>query len=197
MAFEEDKIIKEIENESEGLKDYDSFIRSNTEFRYKKQQQKLIFATILAIIYLILSLGFLFTFRNNTSLLLWPFKVSDSDKISNLQNQINSLNNQVSELKTNISTSTTEVVSTKKLDARLTALEESISLDPEKAVTAILIREQQKNLTENFKELKDSQVRLSDKVDSFITSVIIVPIIGFLLALLGWFIQVRLSKKNN
>lgn len=196
MALEE-KIIRDIESESNGLRDYDSFARSTVEFRYKKQQQKMIFAIAFLFIYLVFALGFLYIFRNNTSFLLWPFQAPDSPKISDLQRQVDSLGLEVSKLENTISTSTSEGVSVSGLRARIGALEESINLDPEKAVTAILIREQQKNLETNFTELKDSQIRLGDKVDSFITTVIIVPIIGFVLALLGWFIQARFFKKEN
>lgn len=193
MALDEKKIIEDLEKDRDGLKDYASFVRSNAEFRYRKQQQKLIFATILLSVYLVFALGFLFIFRNNSPFLLWPFQSSNSQEIYDLQKKVNSLASEVSTVKTNISTSSGSSV----LSSRISALEQSINLDPEKAVTAILIRDQQKNLETNFKELKDSQVRLEGKVDGFITSVIIVPIVGFLLALLAWFVQVRLSRKEK
>lgn len=193
MVLDEKKIIEDLEKEQSGLQDYASFVRLNEEFRYKKQQQKLFFATLLLSIYLVFALGFLFIFRNNTPSLIWPFQTSSSPQIADLQLKLNSLATEFSILKSNISTSSENFV----LSSRIAALEQSINLDPEKAVTAILIREQQKNLETSFKELKESQIRLEGKVDNFITSVIIVPIVGFLLALVAWYIQVYFSRREK
>ena len=199
MALDEEKVIEDLENSSiDGLKDYANFVKSNAEFRFRRQQQKLVFGTMLLAVYLLFVLGVLSLFRNNTAFLLWPFMPSgssDSQQLSKLQEQISSLQSEVAKLST--ATSTPKSANIGKLDARMEALEESINLDPEKALTAGLIREQQKNLEANFAELRDAQTRLEDKFGNFVTTVLITPIVGALLALLVWFIQARMSRKER
>ena len=193
MAVDEHKLIEDLARKSDGFKDYTTFLKLNAEFQLKKKQQKLIWGAGFLIVYLVFVLGFLSVFRNNTTLLLWPFKASNSEQISKLEARVDLLQAEI--LKFSTSSSPNPINDTRKLDARMDALEQTINLSPEKALTATLIREQQKNLEQNVSLLRDSQNRLESKVDNFVTTVLIAPIFAALLTLLGWFLKVHFFKK--
>lgn len=197
MAVDEKTIIEQVENESEGLKAYASFLSSNEEYRYKKQQRRLIFLTFSLIIYLVFVLGFLFIFRNNASLLFWPLRIFEQDQNIGLEVRVGVLEEKIKELRSSLATSSTENININDLNNRIGSIEETIELNPEKALTAVLLREKQKNLDENFVDLRNAQVRLESKVDGFVTTVLVTPIVAALLGLLGWFLKNLYSKRRD
>jgi hypothetical protein len=72
--------------------------------------------------------------------------------------------------------------------SRQQAIDQTINVDGEKALTATLIREKQKDIDANIVDVRAGQNRLNDKVDQFISTLISVPLIGFVLALLSYVI---------
>ncbi|HCC05339.1 TPA: hypothetical protein DEP58_03470 [Patescibacteria group bacterium] len=195
MAIDENKIIQEIERlEVRSERDYDFFLR---EYQQRKKQQKLIFATASLLVYMIFILIFFVSFRSNPSFLFWPFKINTpSSDISILERQVDLLSKKVDELN-NSTTTPVRGETTQNLSIRLNTLEETISLNPDKALTAVLLREKQKNLEENFNNLRDAQSRLDSKVDNFVITVLIAPVVAALLGLLIWFLQSRFWKKKD
>jgi hypothetical protein len=193
MDIDETKLFKKIEQDTSPLKDYKAFLKVSEELHQKKQQKKLIWKVALLLVYLSFSFIYLFLFRNNPSIIFWPVKTSSSEQeISDIQLQIDSLKKEISNLRS-VYSSSSDNVTIKMLEKRIGGLEDAIFLDPEKALTAVLLREKQKNLETNFSELRNTQSRIEGKLDSFITTVIFVPLFGGLIA---WFVQSRFKKED-
>jgi nitrate reductase NapE component len=74
-------------------------------------------------------------------------------------------------------------------------LEDSISLEPDKALTAAVLREDQKNVESSLTDVRDSEARLESKLDNFITTVVIVPIVTAIIGIIIWLLQGRLKKR--
>lgn len=197
MVIDEKKLIESIEKKSTIFNDYTSLARFNLEYQTKKRQQKLVFGSIFLVGYIIVAFSILFMFKDNTTVLFWPFeKPVDSNQLDDLQKQVLTLSKETEDVKIALA-SPQNNASVKYLDNRLSALEQSISLNPEKALTAVLLREKQKNLEENFSELRSEQARLDSKVDNFFITVIIAPVAVAILGFLGWFIKGRFKKDTD
>ena len=195
--IDEKKIVSDIETESAGLKDYMSFLRLNNEYRLKRQQQKIFFITVFLGMYSVFAFVFLSAFRDHSAFVFWPFQVSNNGQMNNIQTRLDTLDEEIKNLKGSLSTTTADDNSVNYLKTRISALEDTISLDPEKALTAVLLREKQKNLEDNLSELRSEQSRLESKVDNLMITVLIGPVIAGFLGLLIWFIQKRFTKKEE
>jgi len=205
MTIDEQKIISNISEESGGLKDYNSFLRFSDKYQLKRRQRKLIIMIIVLLFYFFGALVALFFFKNDYDLLSWPLSAQpQNQQINDLQARTENLEKEIGSFQKIFASSVNSNMAIgylnsqfDKLDKKQTALEESISLDPEKALTAALLREKQKNLEDNFAQLRDAQNKLDSKLDTFITTVILAPIMVALLGLLGWFLKGKFDKKSS
>ncbi len=206
MATEEEKIISDVSKENDSIKDYISFSRINSNYRLERRRKKLMFLTITLLIYAIAAVIALIKFKENSSLLHWPTndqKIKDL-QIKVLQEKITSIENDVKNIQTSLSSSSKDMflnnyinIKLDELTKRERALEEAIYLDPEKALTTTLLKEKQKDIEDDFSQLRETQSKLDTKLDNFITTVIITPIIVAVLAILGWLIRINFFKKIN
>lgn len=204
MATEEEKIISDVSKENDSIKDYISFSRINSNYRLERRRKKLMFLTITLLIYAIAAVIALIKFKENSSLLHWPTndqKIKDL-QIKVLQEKITSIENDVKNIQTSLSSSSKDMflnnyinIKLDELTKRERALEEAIYLDPEKALTTTLLKEKQKDIEDDFSQLRETQSKLDTKLDNFITTVIITPIIVAVLAILGWLIRINFFKK--
>lgn len=197
MDLNEKKVIEDIKNVSSGFKDYNSFAHFNADYRLKKQQQRQILIAAIIAIYIFVIAGFLILSRNGSGTLLWPFATGDLSEITKLESRILGLEKDFKESEIATTTSSPSEMALRRLNQRMSSLEETISLNPEKALTAVLLRERQKNIEDDFIELRNAQVRLDAKVDNFFITVLVGPIIVAILGLIAWFVQNRLSKKGR
>ena len=204
MTIDEQKIVSDISTESDGLKDFNSFSRLSRDYKLRKQQKKLFLFIIILFIYFIIALGALFVFRNNPYFLFWPLDIGkESRSITALDQRLSILENKSVDLQDLLAQPTSTSVSNNIINLQLVtlsnrqeALEESINLNPEKALTAGLLREKQKNLEDNFIQLRSVQERLDSKLDNFITTAILGPIVVAIIGLIVWFIQRKFKKED-
>jgi hypothetical protein len=205
MSIDEQKIISDIKKDSSGVNDYRSYIRLDREYKYRRQQKLINLASLLTVVYTIIALIVFVFFKNDTrTFLYWPFNPpSDQIKIKDLENRILDSEKKIDFIDSVINSSTTKNVSLDyinsqiyRLNSRQGALEESISLDSEKALTAGLLREKQRALEVNFSELREAQIRLDSKFDNFMITVILIPIITLVGSLIVWFFTKR-NKKDE
>lgn len=204
MPIDEQKIISDFNKSSSGLKDYKSLLNFEKEYRFKKQQRKLMFVSIIFVFYLLMALTLLLFFRNKaSSILFWPLNTVESQRIESLENRLQNLEKDIENVQLTFSSTTNGNSSLSyinsqihNLNTRQESIEQSINLDPEKALTATLLREKQKNLENNFIEIKNSQAKLESKFDNFITTIILGPLITAILGFIIWLIQSRLKKEN-
>ncbi len=204
MPSTEEEIILNLDKESSDLEDYDSYLIKKREYRLRKQQSRVLFAGVFLLVYVVMALSVLSFFRDTPSGLFPSFGISSSEeeKIKDLELRMNLIGMRVESLQSTIS-STQASSSVSYLDSqfaelsrRQNALEESISLDPEKALTAGLLREKQKNLENNFSDLRNAQVRLDSKLSDFITAVFVTPIAVAFVGFFIWFIQRKITKND-
>lgn len=83
------------------------------------------------------------------------------------------------------------------LKAQQQAINQTITVDSDKALTATLLREKQKEIDANISDTRANQNRLNDKVDQFISTIISVPLIGFVLALLSYLIYFLINRYQS
>ena len=113
----------------------------------------ILLATIL-LIYTLMSLTLLIFFKNKTTdIMLWPF--SNTQKIDNssiLEKRVDLLDKEVAKFNDILSKSAQNNYSVsylnskvENLDLRQKSIEGSISTDPEKALTSVLLRERKTN----------------------------------------------------
>lgn len=205
LAQDEEKIISSIHKEDlKNLRDYATLARLENEYRYKNQQRRLRILTVFAAFYSLLSVMVLLWFKNRPNILFWPINIeSQSQEVENLRRDIESVKQETTILKSAISSSTGRDIPINylnlqldRLDNREKALEESISLDPEKALTAGLLREKQKNLEANLLELRGAHSKIDSKLDNFITTVLIAPIVTAIFGFLIWLLQKKMKKED-
>lgn len=189
MSLDEQKFIKNFNEESSSLNNYSTFLRSEAEFKLRKNQRKFSILAFVLSFYLLFILFFMNNYRKDRLLSIFIKDDTITQEINEINSKINFLTKDIDNKFNNVSTSASN-----QLNLRIDALEKSINLDSEKALTAGLIREQQKNLSINFSELKESQIRLENKMDNFVTTVLIGPIILTLLGFFVWFVQNKISK---
>lgn len=205
MDFNENKIIEDLSNSSSGLKDYNSLLHSEKEYSFKLKQKKIIILAILLSVYTLLALALLVFFKNKaTDIMLWPF--GDTQKINNSENlekRLNTLDKEVIILNETLSKSTENNYSTSYLNSKIEnlnlrqkSIESSISTDPEKALTSVLLREKQINIENGLLELRNSQDKLNTRVDNLITTVIVGPIVTAILGFIFWVLQSKFKKEN-
>lgn len=205
MQFDENKIINDLSKSPTGLNDYKSLLHSEKEYNYKLKQKKIMALAILLAVYTLFSIGLLIFFRNKANdILLWPLKPAQEStniillekKLDNLSRETNNLNEILSKSVENNYSVSYFNSKLEKLNNSQKSIEEAISLDPEKVLTTTFLREKQKNLESSFLDLRNSQDKLDSKLDNFITTVIVVPIITAILGFIIWVLQSKYKKDN-
>ena len=201
-----EKIINDINNSSSGLRDYNSLLHSEKEYFFKKKQKKMILLATIILVYTLISLTLLIFFKNKaTDIMLWPLiNTQKVDNYNALENKVNLLDKEVATFNDILSKSTQNNYSIsylnskiEKIDSRQKSIESSISTDPEKALTSVLLREKQINIENSLLDLKNQQDKLNTRVDNFITTVLVGPIVTAILGFIIWILQSKFKKENS
>jgi len=86
------------------------------------------------------------------------------------------------------------------VEGRQNAISETILKDADTALTAKLLREQQKVIASDLDDLKKDNEQLNERMDAFISNLLTIPIVGFFLTLFGglltWFVS-WIRQKNS
>lgn len=180
-----DKLSKKIEEELLRL--------SKEEQRGAKARRYYVMLFALMAVYSVLAAG-IFAFKDNDSF----FTPEDTKSINELQTELEATQRETQQTDENVKKLITILekpvqdpgqkallARIEKLEIKQRAIETTVLEDPEKALTARLLREKQSNLEQQVKELKEDNAKLDSKIDQFISTIITVPIIGFALALLS------------
>lgn len=132
------------------------------------------------------------------------FQISSNSNVQTqeLQDQVLSLSSKVQLLESSIKTAS----SSSNLELRVVKLEtgqknlsDSIDMDIDKALTARVLQEKQKNIESEITTLQSSQSDTNRRIDGLITTVVAVPLGGIALSLitsLVYFLFGRNSKKE-
>jgi nitrate reductase NapE component len=204
MTIDEEKILSGLTKEKvDNLTDYNTFTRLDDQFKSKKKSKRIVVLLISLLVYVLISVTVLYSFRNRADVLFWPLNISSDGKTDPLiDKKITALTAEISDLKFIIASTSQEYTSfnylnsqIRELQNRERALEDSISLEPDKALTAAVLREDQKNVESSLTDVRDSEARLESKLDNFITTVVIVPIVTAIIGIIIWLLQGRLKKR--
>ena len=129
---------------------------------------------------------------------LTSFRVNNQADIVEIKNDIEKLQLEISKVSTTaVATTSPEINSfLTEIDAlkrENQAIYETISVDPHKAVTAVLLRNQMDNLEERFKELQDGVTRTNSLLVQLFWVALLLPIIG-----LAWrYVENRFFARNS
>jgi hypothetical protein len=123
------------------------------------------------------------------------------DKLEHVKEQLALTNNEIYLLKQNISRDASGSGSVAVLVNRVDKLEEqgkaigdTILIDPDKAITASLLREKQKTMSDDMKSLREDQKDLRNLVTSLLIAVIASPLIFTAISYAAKFISDRGQK---
>lgn len=115
-----------------------------------------------------------------------------SDKGTNYTSEIEKLKREVKNLSETLKSIDTANPSLAVLDSRLTAVENqqhsiatTILEDPDKALTARLLRDKQTTIQASIERLEEQARNTTDKVDTFTSTLLTIPVITFLLTILA------------
>jgi len=181
----------------------------NEESR-KNSSIKEIIVIIFTLIFIILSTILISFASSRTKTILPSFLNNDSNsialsKISELENNLKKNNEQILAIKNNLST-TSDNINIKNISIRLNEIEntqnamsETILEDADKVITTKLLREKQKEIENNISEIKVSVLKLNDRLDSLVTTLVAIPLIGFILSLIGTLVYflINISRNKN
>ncbi len=87
-----------------------------------------------------------------------------------------------------------------RLENQTNAISSTILQDPEKAITASLLRKKQIETESTLIEIKDSEAKINQRIDNITLTVVAIPLIGFVLSLIGsgfYFIYNNKKSRNN
>jgi len=189
------------ENESEKIKTIKKNIehatlRSELFSKIIKRYHRLI--PLLAIIYTVVILMF-FLLQNYSSFSL--FKSRTDFDFSELTLQLQETEANFSSLEEGIKTileSPDNLLALRvtQLEENQESLIETISFDVDKAITARLLQEKQKVIEAEISRLSENQDAVNARIDTLITTLVAVPLIGFILSLLGIFISYLINRSK-
>ncbi len=142
-----------------------------------------------------------FSFRKDSSLsnfLTFPFKISDNvtnSEINILNTRITSLENLI---KNSSASSETNLIAVRVglLEENQKNLNETVGYDLDKALTAKLLREKQIVIENKISQLEKGQDGINGRMDS----IIIIPLVGFVLSLVSalvYFLFTKFKKTNT
>lgn len=163
-----------------------------------KNYRKLIL--LIVYVYMLIIMVF-FLIRDNSFSSLFSLK-SEPDT-SKVEVQVETLKLKLIDLENSIKTAS-NTSDTQSVNIRINQLEEgqkniadSIDLDINKALTARLLQEKQKTIEGEISLLHDSQNDLDKRIDGLVTTLVAIPLGGFILTLASAFIFYLVSKKTD
>ena len=199
-----EKLSQNPSDPQEVVKQFNTYLKYKEDVKRKKQVQKsrlilaaTIFYTLIAGIItsgLMSKEGFiygLFSERRNSE---------EQRKMEYLESEIVKINDSVDRLdklfEENSKNTDLAVISTRlgSVEEKQSNIEQTILMDPDKAITTRLLRDKQEVLNNELTETKNALIRLNDKLDNFIIGVFATPL---LVGLIGWGLKYIFTRNRS
>jgi hypothetical protein len=171
------------------------------EQEYRTKNFKLLTDVFIKLLFTVIPLLTFVLF--STKIFNIPFLNSNSTNKTEmivLQQQIDDINKKYDiisqELTKNASESSTRDLQLRiaNMEVKQDSIAQTILIDPDKALTARLLRVEQKNLEDKYDQIKSNQSDLNNKFDNIILYVVAIPLGGVVLSLVSAFVLYLFSK---
>lgn len=189
----------------ESITDYYKYFDLEESLKKEKRQRRLIFISIAAVFYSIISIAIIITFlqKEDFSLFDGKFDKEQITRLTQIEEDLGILNQELNDLKQDLSKDGKDIhlidleAKIRDFERKQKTIEETILYDIDKALTTRLLQEKQSLLKEDVNELKGLHVKLNNKMDSILITILAIPLVTFVLGLTGWWIKQKISDTKR